>query len=218
MPRTTAAQKAQERKAKRKKQRAQSRARQGKASLREEFALFRADQREKLKALAKTVQVIWKNEQELDRAHDLVNEQFCVLTRLTITTLNDILLRISGEEAELIRYEAVNAMFQEFQAFRKRPDFKQHMDTWMMGGDLSALPPPPVVKEEGEPGAALPEEDGAKVFGGDYEEDASDLGDEGADEESPGGEEDLAAPEVPEGQDDDEAPHQPPGEEGASLP
>jgi len=77
-----------------------------------------------------------------------LDEQFAVLTRLTIVRVNEILIRIGGEEADFITYDEVNKMFMDWLKFRARNDCRKFMKEWYMGGDLSALPPE--VKENDE--------------------------------------------------------------------
>jgi len=72
---------------------------------------------------------------------------------MTIQTFNAVIARTNillgeemGEEVaqafflEPIRYEGVNELFMAWNAFHSRPDFKEYMDLWFMGGDLSTLP------------------------------------------------------------------------------
>ena len=90
-----------------------------------------------------------------------INSQFVVLTRLTVMTLNELLIRVGSET--LITYDSINEMFEAWEQFRERPDFKEHMHVWLMGGDLSTLPP--VIESK-----AAVEDDPADLreFGGDY--------------------------------------------------
>jgi len=147
--------------------------------------------------------IIFKNQKDLALSEERLDEQFCTLTRLSISSLNELILQVHGELSELITYDQVNRMFMDWADFRARPDFRDHMRTWMMGGDLSALPLPP--KQE-TPSAPGPEAEDAEEFGGDHGEgQATDIGDEisseGQPEDSPSGSQDQ----VPEGQDSDEA-------------
>lgn len=126
---------------------------------------------------------------QLVRANDASSSQFSVLTRLVITKLNEVIglqnriaeLAVEGVEPKPemafvseVTYDGVNALFQLHEEFRARSDFKEHMKTWFLGGDVSALPPPPEPAKEEVP-EATPETpadadvpEGAQVFGGDY--------------------------------------------------
>jgi hypothetical protein len=135
------------------------------------------EQNKKVKLLGETTATIYRNQVDLSQSHTRLDEQFAVLTRLTVMTLNDLIIRLGGED--LVTYDGINAMFQEWNDFRSRPDFREHMSVWMMGGDLSALPPPPEPAKEEEQPADAPEEnpEGAVEFGGDYESESG-IGDE----------------------------------------
>jgi len=216
-PRVAAERKSQLRKKKKRQKKLQEKAKKN-PSLREAFALFHDEQKTKLRALASTIKTVWNNQRELHYALKRVDAQFSVLARLTVINLNELKLRIEGpEDYEPITYEHVNALFDEWDLFVSRPDFREHMRVWMMGGDLGSLPEVPK-KNMDEPGAALPEENGAKVFGGDYEKSASDLGDQGSTEEPSTSEVGHEETEVPSGQDGDDPSHYPAGGERLSLP
>lgn len=155
---------------------------------------------QKFHAVAQSLDTVWKNQVGLQEAHKRIDDQFAVLTRLTVSALNELHLRISGPDAEPISYEIINGLFEEWGKFKTRPDFRSHMQVWMMGGDLDSLPPPPT--EE----TTKPVEDPTlskepTEFGGDYAENQTSC--ESPDSEGEPvckcGEEDS----VPEGQDAD---------------
>ena len=161
-----------------------------------------AVQNQKLEALAKTIQVIYNNQLELVKSSDRLDEQFAVLTRLSIVRLNDLLIRVGVED--LVTYDQVNEMFMEWAAFKSRPDFRDHMQAWFMGQDLSELPPAPEpVKEEDVVSASALGED-ADEFGGDYES-QSDLGDAESSEGEPENEARHESAPVPEVQNQNNA-------------
>ena len=145
--------------------------------------LLALDQR--LRLLDKKSDVIYNNQVALAESETRLDEQFCVSTRLAIVMINK-LTKLKETTVEPIAYAHVNKMFQEFEAFRSRPDFREHMEAWFMGEDLSQLPPPPELeKQEEEPEAVQAEgsnEPPAQTFGGDYAE-KNDSGDAGSTEE-----------------------------------
>jgi hypothetical protein len=130
---------------------------------------------QQLKVIGDAVEVIWNNQKELTKSEELLDEQFAVLTRLSILCFNALLRRgnvmlkhlsptdpdaplLTPESKQelvmpTIGYSDINVMFHEWAEFRKRPDFREYMRTWFMGGDLNTIPPPPEVKKEGEANA-----------------------------------------------------------------
>ena len=173
--------------------------------LEKQFEQFQNLQAQKLKALGNTLQTIWANQVELSKSETRLDEQFCVQGRLFITSINEILLRANSDE--VITYEQVNKMFMEWEKFRSRPDFRDHMRAWFMGDDLSTLPPPPEPKEKAPEETPSPEAEGPQEFGGDYGE-ASDVGNQAAQEGRPAGHEGGSSDPVSEGQDADGASRQ----------
>lgn len=107
---------------------------------------------------------IWANQRELTKSEALLDEQFAVLTRLSVISLNMIVVKHnlamsmvamamgkdSVDELMLpeVEYDDINVLFAQWAEFRSRPDFREHMRTWFMGGDLNSLPPPPEPPEE----------------------------------------------------------------------
>lgn len=145
----------------------------------------------KLKTLAQELLRVGQVQQHVAKANDQVASQFSVLTRLTISKLNEVIglqnriVELATESwepkpdialLEEVTYEGVNFLFQMHDAFRSRPDFRDHLETWFLGGDLTKLPPlpEPDTKEEEktEPTPETPAEagipEGAQVFGGDH--------------------------------------------------
>ena len=131
---------------------------------------------QQLKVIGGSLGVIWNNQKELTKSEELLDEQFAVLTRLSIISFNALLRRgnitlkylspVDSDAPSLtpeskkelvmpsIGYSDINVMFHAWAEFRQRPDFREHMQAWVMGNDLSELPPPPEVKKEGEANAA----------------------------------------------------------------
>ena len=127
---------------------------------------------EQFKIMGESIGVIWNNQRELTKSEELLDEQFAVLTRMTILCLNGVFRKsnitlkhlspvdqdapiLTAESKRdlvmpLIGYSDINTMFHEWAEFRQRSDFREHMQAWFMGDDLSTLPPPPEVKKEGE--------------------------------------------------------------------
>jgi len=137
---------------------------QGKSLNKKALASSHADLNLKFNLLARqfktfsdSIGPIWANQKELGKSANLLDEQFVVLTRLAIGTLNKLLLNfnkallcdenLKPEKIDLISYGEVNRMFDDWNSFKARPDFREHMRTWMMGDDLSTLPPVPVKEE-----------------------------------------------------------------------
>lgn len=164
---------------------------------------FQEQQNQKLRALAETLTTIYNNQVELSNSGTKVDTQHAVLGRLAISTLNELLLRIGSED--LITYESVSEMFEQFAALRSRPDWREHSKDWYMGKDLSNLPPVP---EAESPEATKPE---ASEFGGDYAEttDIDEASDKGAAEGEGPAQEDA----LPPGQETDG-----PSSSGAAVP
>lgn len=92
---------------------------------------------------------VFHNQKVLSDSATKLDDQFAVLTRLVISSLRDL-------DAE-ITYQEVNALFKVWAAFRSRPDFRKHLQTWFMGGDVVSLPPLEV-KEDGKAGGVDREE------------------------------------------------------------
>lgn len=95
--------------------------------------------KEEVRKLDEKCDVIYKNQVELAKSETRLDEQFAVLTRLTISTLNKILS--NEENLRLVTYDEVNTLFSKWNQFKSRPDFRKHMRDWFMGGDVDALPP-----------------------------------------------------------------------------
>lgn len=101
---------------------------------------------QKTQALEKQVAVLYQNQRELASSETRLDEQFCVSTRLAIMWVNDIIrrgrARGSGwaQDLEVVTYEKVNELFRDFEEFRSRPDFRNHMRVWFMGEPLDSLP------------------------------------------------------------------------------
>jgi hypothetical protein len=115
----------------------------------------------------------------LQGAGDRVEEQFCVLGRLIIPKMNEILLMLNSED--LITEETINGTFLTWNEFKKRPDFKSHFVPWFLGRPLNELPPPPEpeAKEEITDEAPTLSSEDPIEFGGDYAEGKdSNIGDE----------------------------------------
>lgn len=155
--------------------------------------------------MGRTVGTLYNNEVELGNSTDRLEEEFCVLARLLIPKVNDILIALGSED--VITEETINNVFLTWNEFKQRPDFKAHFVPWFLGVALEDLPPPPPpeVKEEKQPAdTPAPEGEGAEEFGGDYGEGkADDLGDETTEEGGPSSDEGSAEDALPEGQDPD---------------
>ena len=184
-----------------------------------EFEKLLALQDAKVRALAKTTGTVWNNQVSLDEAINRVEEEFCVLGRLIIPKVNEILIA-SGSE-DLITEEAINSVFAVWHEFKKRSDFKAHFVPWFMGVPLEDLPPPPITElvEEENIAAPAPEEgEGAIEFGGDYGEgQTADRGDETTEEGQSEGDASSAPDAVPEGQDLDGSVRGTEQEEGTEM-
>jgi hypothetical protein len=144
---------------------------------------------------------MYTNQVELSKSETRLDEQFCVQGRLFISTLNEILHRADSDN--VITYERVNEMFQEWEAFRNRSDFRDHMRAWFMGDDLKQLPPPPEPKQEETPTEAPGDAEDPVEFGGDYAQDSD--RNQADSEEQPEVSETREEDALPEGQDPDGA-------------
>lgn len=158
-------------------------------------------QNAKVRALAKTVGTVWQNQVAISESIDRLEEEFCVLGRLMIPKMNDILIALGSED--LITEETINGVFLTWSEFKKRPDFKKHFVPWFLGVPLQDMPE---VKQEEENPDAPAESEGAEVFGGNYGEgQTGTIGDEATQEGEQSVDEDRPPDAVPEVQDADEA-------------
>ena len=162
----------------------------------------------KIRALGRTVGTLYNNEVELGNSTDRLEEEFCVLARLLIPKVNDILIALGSEDP--ITEEEINSVFLTWNEFKQRPDFKAHFVPWFLGVALEDLPPPPPpppppeVKEEKPADTPAPKGEGAEEFVGDYGQgETDDLGDETTEEGKPPVDEGSAKDALPEGQDPD---------------
>jgi len=169
--------------------------------LKGEFEELLELQSAKVRALAKTVGTVWQNQVKLSDSIDRLEEEFCVLGRLVIPKMNDILIALGSED--LITEEMINGVFLTWSEFKKRPDFKQHFVPWFLGVPLKDMPE---IKQVEENPDAPAESEGAEVFGGDYGEgQTGTVGDEAAQEGEQPVDEDRPPDAVPEVQNADEA-------------
>lgn len=125
---------------------------------------FQVIQDERFKELVKTIGTVWSNQVELAKSETRLDEQFCVLSRLAIRGINEILVRIGSED--LITEKVIETAFKEWHGFRSRSDFRSFMLEWFLGKPLSELPPEP--KKEETPVAPDQKAEGTQEFGGDY--------------------------------------------------
>jgi hypothetical protein len=124
---------------------------------------------EQLKVIGRSIEIIWNNQKELTKSEELLDEQFAVSTRMTISNFNSLTSRwnqllqyMLPDEGEVVKpypdtrkalvqmligYSDVNKLFADWAEFRKRKDFREHMREWFMGEDLSSLPPEAVSSE-----------------------------------------------------------------------
>lgn len=103
----------------------------------------------------------------LQEAHKRLDDQFAVLSRLSVSALNELNLRVSGADADPISYDIINLMFAEWEKFKTRSDYRDHMRVWVMGGDTESLPPPQ--ENEDTPSEESKDQE-VTEFGGDYAE------------------------------------------------
>lgn len=96
----------------------------------------------KVGVVADGVTTIWNNQVELSSSSSKVDEQFCVLVRLVVSKLNSVIAKNKDSDITVspVTYEAINDLFQEFEEFKKREDFRDHFRVWYMGGDIQKLP------------------------------------------------------------------------------
>ena len=110
----------------------------------------------------------------------MIDDQIAILSRLSISKLNTLAkihnATICAKEGisgvDMVTKDSVKQLFDEFHALQKRSDFKELNNAWLMGEDMSNLPPEPVKEEqpaESAPQAATADHpEGAEMFGGDY--------------------------------------------------
>jgi hypothetical protein len=158
----------------------------------------------KVHGLASTIQTIYNNQVKLEtslqllgKSERLLDHQVAVLTRITISNLNSIRVKMGDD---FLSEEEIAKVFDDWAAFYARGDSKKHMTHWVLGKPIEDLPPPPEppkeeAKEEAEEAQASEETEGPTVFGGDYAE--SENGDETAGEVGSTDGEDSEKDEVP---------------------
>jgi len=157
----------------------------------------------KVRALAKTTGTVWQNQVTLSESIDRVEEEFCVLGRLIIPKMNEILVTLGSED--LITEEMINGVFLTWHEFKKRPDFKGHFVPWFLGVPLNEMPPPPELKQEEKLDTPASTDEGAEVFGGDYGKgQTNNIGDETTQEGGLSVNEESSPDEVPQVQDVDD--------------
>lgn len=143
--------------------------------------------------------------------------KWAVMMRLVISRYNSLLEQMDSVSRGVLApftYEELNKLFKEFEEFRSKKGFADHMQAWYMGEDVSQFEGD--VGEEltgGDGGAPQAEEEypeGATIFGGDYVADAEEDGEAEGSEEA----------EVPEmqGPDDDGPGPEEPGEVYPEVP
>lgn len=99
--------------------------------------------------LAGSNRVMWSNQKELSKSEELLDEQFAVSTRMTITWVNKLSSAVNLPELKITEKD-VEQLFRDWAKFRKRPDFREFMMEWFLGVALDKLPPPPQAKKEGD--------------------------------------------------------------------
>jgi hypothetical protein len=130
------------------------------------FEQYQELQDQKLKELGKALATIWQNQVELTKSADRLDEQFCVLARMSIVKINETMIRLSNDD--VVDEKAIAKYFMDWATFKARPDFRKYMMEWFLGVPLDQLPPPPEVKEEKPQEAPNQKAEGPKEFGGDY--------------------------------------------------
>jgi dsRNA-specific ribonuclease len=124
------------------------------------------------------------NQREIGRSIDSHDVQLAVSVRLLVQRTNNLAEAVRAltaalppmaqdkvPQTEVLVYEKVGAVFEEFNRFRDRNDYLTHMREWFMGEDVSNLgpdtEPEPELKNEDEAPEENPQ-DPTFVFGGDY--------------------------------------------------
>lgn len=175
------------------------------AEVEKRFAQSQNFQVSRLREFAKSIETIWNNQVELSKSEERLDEQFCVLARMSIRVLNDLMVRTGGDD--LINEKVVETYFREWAKFRTRPDFRKFMTEWFLGQNLDSLPPPAIVKEPEVPVALSPEAkepQEPQEFGGDYGSGkASDVRDQATVQEGQQDDRDGQKNAVPAGQNSD---------------
>ncbi len=175
-----------------------------------------------LTVISKDIGLVHGNQVELAKSEERLDDQFAVLTRLTVTKLNEMFTKFNAlvqglpagegellteqlQEAlgiGLVGYNEINEMFIDWGKFRKRSDFRDHTKAWYTGVDLDSLPPPPEPEaKETEESDPSPEAEAAPAEGDQDEGPNSNSGNETAIEEPSEGSSASQDNEVPEVQD-----------------
>jgi len=101
-----------------------------------------------------SVGVLLHNQRELLTSSDYHDIQFCVSMRLFVVGINSMLERAGAPN---------------FDVFRMRKDYKNHLEKWIMGESMSDLGPELDTENQGKENSAPREvPEGAVIFGGDY--------------------------------------------------
>jgi len=137
--------------------------------------------------IASSQQALFKNQKDLAIAHDNLQDQLNVMVRSLITRVNQLTAVINSltdnDLVAPITELDIQENFKKLREFKQRPDKNLYAQMWYMGLD-DRIPPPPANEEtEGEPGPTVEETDGARIFGGDY--DQSEVGAETTEQERP---------------------------------
>lgn len=101
---------------------------------------------QKVQILERKIDVLYQNQRELVQSENRLDEQFCVSTRLAVMWINHIIQSAQAnaepwaEQTDVVTYEKVNELFRDFEQFKSRPDFRDHMRVWFMGEPIDSLP------------------------------------------------------------------------------
>jgi hypothetical protein len=87
----------------------------------------------KMNQITQNLGTIFNNQQELAESAERLDEQFAVLTRLSIREFN------TREDREKITYEFVNTMFMDWKKFKTLQNFRDFSKGWFIGEDLNKL-------------------------------------------------------------------------------
>ena len=93
--------------------------------------------------LKKAMGDVIANQDQLVHATDLHDVQFLCTTRVLMNAFKDLAAKleelIPGSKIELPTLATMNRTFAEFEAFRRIPDYREHIQEWLNGTSLGDL-------------------------------------------------------------------------------
>lgn len=169
------------------------------------------------------LQNVFDNQSALGQSCDNHDVQFCCMMRLFVSRMNQVADLINTLElakgdqplrVEPISYDEVNDTFRVFTKIRGLPKFKENLQAWLMGEDMTKVDLGWPEDGGGAPEAEDEYPEGAAIFGGDYGKSQDGNGDRAKPDHD--GEEADQVPEVPSADEGVDQPED--GPDGAEVP